>query len=421
MMKRFLLSAYSGALLTAGANEIAVTDVVLSQASASRVVTVSYRLGAKPAIVTVDFLTNGVSIGEANFSNVSGDVNRLVTETDSERTITWQPRELWPEQMLTNLTARVKAWPQEEPPDYLVVALADASAPQIAYYVSTNAFPGGGLANDMYRTSRLVMRRIKAADVRWKMGATAEDFESAGSDSTPKSSETAHYVTLTYDYFIGIYPITQEQYRRFTGASALGGYYTGYEDSAIRPRSGLNYNTIRGSGTGVAHTSVTSGSALGKLRSATDVDFDLPSDAEWEYACRAGTDTLLYSGANYTAANVYKLGWVYGNSQYPSPVSARETHAVGQKLPNAWGLYDLYGNTLEWCRDKYVGNLGTNDVFNPVGQSGDNRVMRGSRCDRTWDYARSSSRSSDIPNRSSGQATFYGFRVVCPVMLKYGR
>lgn len=420
MAKTFPLLAAAILPTIALSNEIAVSDVSLSQ-SESRLVTVSYKLGNKPAIVTVDFLTNGVSIGEENFSNVSGDVNCLVTETEDLRTIKWQPRNSWPGHTNGCFSAKVTAHPLEDPPDYMVVSLGDDTAPSIAYYVSTNAFPEGGLTNDIYRTSRLVMRRIRASGVRWQMGATVADFEQAGSTESPKEYETAHYVTLPDDYFIGIYPVTQEQYRRITGAGALGGEYTGYADSAIRPRCEVNYNSLRGSGTGTGHGSLTSGCAINKLRNLTGIDFDLPSDAEWEYACKAGTTWLLYTGESFTSANVNKLGWVHGNSMY-SDIEKRQTHAVGQKLPNPWGLYDMIGNTLEWCRDKYTANLGTNEVVNPIGTTGSDRVLRGFRFDRSWNkdgaHATTTYRAHYKENLGSGNETC-GFRVVCPVVLKY--
>ena len=394
---------------------ISISDVSIAQERADgfQLVTVSYRLGDVPAIVTVDFLTNGVSIGEQNFNNVVGAVNRLVTQTNMVHSIYWRPAKSCPGLGGAAVTAKVTAWKQDDPPDYLVVSLKDHSVPPIAYYVSTNALPGT-LADDAYRTSRIVMRRIKAANVKWQMGATVADFQAAGMTGEPLARETAHNVTLSYDYFIGIYPVTQEQYRRFTGASALGGYFNSHEDSAIRPRSGLNYNTVRGSGTGVEHSSVSSSSAIGKLRSVTGVDFDLPSDAEWEYACKAGTTHVLYTGDGYTESNVKKIAWVHSNS-------SSQTHPVGKKIPNAWGLYDMIGNTLEWCRDFWLDNLGTADVEDPlVVSSSNNRVMRGSRYDYSWKpYARTTYRSADIPNRSSAQAKAYGFRVMCPVLLKF--
>ena len=423
-----LTKLISGVVITAGAvstalsdNEISVSDVTVTQDSGTRLVTVSYKLTGQPAIVTVDFLTNGVSIGEGNFSNVAGDVNQLVTETEGERKITWQPLKSWPGYISSDFTAKVTAWLPEEPPDYLVVSLGDESALDRAYYVSTNALPHGGLTNDIYRTSRLVMRRIHAAGVRWQMGATKADYTQASLSGSPAARETAHHVILSYDYFMGIYPVTQEQYRRFTGESSLDGSYTAYADSAIRPRCGINYNSLRGSGTGTKHSSFTSGSAIGKLRAFTDIDFDLPSDAEWEYACKAGTTWLVYTGKKYTAANIYEIAWIYGNSMYSDPaINARQTHAVGRKLPNAWGLYDMIGNTLEWCRDKYVANLGTNEVVNPVTASGSGRVMRGYRFDRTHaDNATTTTyRQSYADNLGSGNNTC-GFRVMCPVTLKF--
>ena len=80
----------------------------------------------------------------------------------------------------------------------------------------------------------------------------------------------------------------------------------------------------------------------------------------------------------------------------------------------------MIGNTLEWCRDKYKANLGTNEVVNPIGTVGNERVLRGSRFNYSWTpYARTTYRSSDITYRSSDQAKAYGFRVVCPIGLKY--
>ena len=421
-MKHFILSLgmmFAAMSIFAAGNEIVVSDVVLSQNNSSRIVTVSYTLSGEPAIVTVDFLTNGVSIGEANFSNVSGDVNKLVTKTDSQCTIQWKPYQSWPDHIVNGMTAKVTAWLPEEPPDYLVVPLLEKSS-TVAYYVSTNALPEGGLANDIYRTTHLVMRRIHASGVRWQMGATAADYEQAKKTAVnPSAYETAHYVTLSKDYYMGIYPVTQEQYRRFTQSASLSGDFTGYADSYMRPRNGISYNNVRGKSTTTDHSSVGGSSAIGKLRSYTGIDFDLPSDAEWEYACKAGTTLLLYTGKAYSEANVYEIAWVYGNSLY-SDVNARQTHVVGQKLPNAWGLYDMIGNTLEWCRDFYVKNLGTDEVVDPVMKSGEHRVVRGFRYNISSNksYATTTFRGGENPGIINGDDGF-GFRVMCPITLKF--
>ena len=428
-MKVAVICAFAVAAAVCSAGEIAVSNVAIAQDAATKRVTVSYALGAAPAIVTVDFMTNcvtvvsedpyetvtnAVSIGEENFSNVQGDVNRLVSGEGSH-TITWQPTQSWPDRVLGPgvMTAAVTARAKDDPPDYMVVTLTDETAlPRVSYYVSTNALPDGGLSNDVYRTSRIVMRLIHAAGVRWRMGAVAADYSGSDSNVSLTTRENAHGVTLSEDYFIGIYEVTQGQGSHF---GAKGSAFTGYEDSPLRPSSNINYTKIRGSGTGNGHV-VKSGSALQKLRTLTDVDFDLPTSAQWEYACRAGTTSLLYTGEALVNANVYKVGWIYGNSAVDG---TRAAHAVGQKLPNAWGLYDMLGNSREWCLDWYYGTPSSADVVDPVGPAtGENRVLRGG------DYSRSikdfrpaaSYFSSDIEGRNGDQ---FGFRLACPVALKF--
>jgi len=391
---------------------ISVSNVTIKQNSLTRLVTVSYELGYVPAIITVDFLTNGVSIGEANFNNVFGAVNRVVVQTNAVHTIHWQPSKSWPGHSGAEISAKVTAWDPADPPDYMAVALGDTSIAPVTYYVSTNALPGT-LTDDVWRTSRLLMRRIHAANVKWRMGELEEDFIGAQKDDANvlKSNAKAHYVTLTEDYFIGVYPITQEQYRRFTGASSLGGAFTEYEDSPIRPRTGLNFEDIRGVGTGVDHA-VKNGSALYKMRDFTGIDFDLLTEAQWEYAGHAGVPGPLYSGKPLTSANVKELAWVW----HTDP----QTHPVGRKIPNNWGLYDMIGNMLEWCLDKYVEDLGSDDVVDPLTEEGSNRVMRSSRYNYSWTPShRVTYRGSDIEDRSHGQAMAYGFRVMCPLTFKF--
>ena len=396
------------------AGEISVSDVEIKQDISTRIVTVSYTLGANPAIVTVDFLTNSVSIGEENFSNVKGDVNRLVTG-GGRHTITWQPQESWPDRLLGPgvLTAAVTAHAKDDPPDYLVVALTEEEDfPGISYYVSTNALPDGGLANDIYRTSRIVMRRIRAAGVRWRMGAVKADYSGAASDLSVGNREKAHGVTLSEDYFIGIYEVTQAQGAKFGGK---GNYHTSYEDSPMRPSSNVKYETIRGSGTGNGHA-VKSGSALYKLRTLTGIDFDLPTSAQWEYACRAGTTTLLYTGKPLVNASVYEVGWIYGNS---AENGVRSPKAVGRKMPNAWGIYDMLGNCREWCLDTYNATPSPEDVVDPVGPADvTTRVFRGGDYSRTLkDFRASASWSSSESEDKFGE--MFGYRLMCPIALKF--
>ena len=436
MKKTMLAAALLACASAAIAGEISVSSVSISQDPRTRLVTVEYTLGDEPAIVTVDFLTNGVSIGEANFANVIGDVNRLVS-TPGRHVITWRPDKS-PIAGVSfagaQVKAEVKAWPKDDPPDYMVALLGanDTSMPRISYYVSTNALPGG-LENDEYRTTKLVMRRIHAAGVRWRMGAVEADFEGSPANNNKdgvnlnsvRPYETAHYVTLSEDYFIGIYQMTQEQFKQFTGEDYSGNDYLKTKpDYAMYPRHTMQYRFLRGNNVSkTSHVLGANTQHLQTLRTLTGIDFDLPTDAQWEYAARGGTTTLLWSGKTYTSDNVNEIEWVYNNTPLENAANGfeegdgkRHVHRVGLKPPNPYGLYDMLGNVYELCMDGWVEDLGTEDVTDPI-SDGSTAVSRGSCYDRSWSpYARATYRASCSVSSSSEMT---GFRVACPVALKF--
>ena len=160
------------------------------------------------------------------------------------------------------------------------------------------------------------------------------------------------------------------------------------------------------------------------------LDLCLPNEAQWEHACRARTDTALYSGGieilgQYNAPALDPIAWYGGNSgvgydleegsdssswpqmQYPNPKSG--TREVGKKQPNPWGLHDMLGNVWEWCADgmrTYSADMVIDDPLGPV-ETGAGRVLRGGSWD---DYARSCRSASRYYDRPDGQSIYAGFR-----------
>ena len=233
------------------------------------------------------------------------------------------------------------------PATYCVIDLSagsSASSYPVTYLASP---PSGGFNVDAFKTTKLVLRRIEAG--------------------TFKMQNTLN-VTLTKPFFCGIFEVTQKQYELITGTNPCSS--TSYGNGNTYPVHYVSYDMIRGSSNGAkwpSSSSVDASSFMGKLRVRTGLDFDLPTEAQWEYACRAGT-TTTYSYGNS----------VNGNYMWYADNSDSKSHSVGTKNANTWGLYDMHGNVYEWCLDWYASNLsGGIDPKGPSSSSGSNRVARG--------------------------------------------
>lgn len=239
--KRMLTAlAVSAALLAGGAFAAGPTikegSVTFAQDAASKRVTIGYELEGAPAIVTVDILTNGVSIGAEHLTHMAGDVNRRVEA--GAHAVSWQPCKAWRGNVVADgsVTAKVSAWALNEPPPYMVVDLAVKGGNAVRYFASAEELPYGGVTNDAYKTDLLVLRKCPAENVTWRMGAPANEAGRIG------ERETAHLVTLTNDFYIGVYPVTQKQY--FNLMSTWPSFYTARRE--MRPVQSLSFNQIRG-------------------------------------------------------------------------------------------------------------------------------------------------------------------------------
>ncbi len=378
---------------TAAAPQIGPNSVTLAQRGSQRI-SVTYLLTGGPAVVTVDFQTNGVSIGAARFTSLEGDVNQRVA--NGEHSLTWNVSEDWPEFKATgnSLTAVVTAWTDDCPPDYMALDLTGTEGTR--YYTCAEAVPGG-VTNDLYKTDRLLMRKIHACNKTFRMGSPAADL---GHSST----ETPHLVTFTKDFWLGVYPVTQRQ--QFLAYGNIDQCtFTDEADSATRPANGGSNKIFRN------NTSVTgnpnSPSVLRSLRAVTGVNLDLPTEAQWEFACRAGVDSALYSGWDLddvtTSDRLGELAWYAGNS-------GGETHPVGQKKPNAFGLYDMLGNVRELVLDMFSDPQSYNPTTDPVAANGNGQIYKGGSFNDPSGSCRTARRWTGSAIGWSATSPMYGFR-----------
>ena len=406
----FLLCLPVALLANPGAPQ--VSNVALHKPAAGTAI-VTFDLD-EDAIVTAQFVADGVPVADEIVRTISGDVNRKVS-AGTGRSFTWKARKDWPDHLVANFSVTVTAWPPLAPPDYMAVDLrADAATPRIRYYASSNAVPGG-VTNRIYKSDYLLMRRIPAAMVRHRQGSPATATVRA-------NNETAHYCTLSEDYYMAVYEFTEAQFALVGGSRTKTTSFdvADGEDARYYPLTGVYwYNNVRSDGHSVARTDPPNpNSILGKLNTRAGVStFDLPTDAQWEYACRAGTDTSLYDGteAAYNGSgltHLQALAWIGGDA----PNAGGHPHEVGLKAPNAWGLYDMLGNVREWCRDGKAAYANDADVADPM-LSG-NYMMRGG-CWNDGPYNCRSSYRNDSHGGWSGETNgnwkFYGFRVMCAI------
>ena len=397
------------------ATPVVVESSVRFEQGDSRVVTITYDLEGSDAVVTVDIQTNGVSIGAANFTNMEGDVNRLVRQGVG-RTVTWEPWSSWPDQRITDnsVTAVVTAWATNAPPPYMAVDLR--SWGNVNFYVSAEAVPGG-VGADIYKTTKMLMRRCPAAGVRWRTGAPPEEL--SDNTETEKKTMRAHYVAFSEDFYIGVYELTQAQYVNFrTTVEGSAPTNPSKFQGDKRPLENYSYDYMRGSCSTYRWDqdghAVSSTSPLARLRSLSGIDtFDLPTEAQWEFACRAGTMSALYNGHELFGSN-YRTDLLDPIAVYRANSNSKSA-PVGTKEPNAWGLYDTLGNLFEWCLDRLTDEtavgfqMSPDAVIDPLGaETGNYRVRRGGCMASNAVYNRASYRSAS--NYTSSAYTI-GFRV----------
>jgi formylglycine-generating enzyme required for sulfatase activity len=295
-------------------------------------------------------------------------------------------------------------------PDYMVVDLSPVAVDRVAYYPGAEWLPGGLLENGDYRSSKLVMRHIYAKGATFRMGSLGEAGRSA--------DEYAHTVTLTNDFWLGVFEATYAQFNLF-GAGV----------ESVRPLRNIAYNTLRGNATEYAWPIKPSpDSYFGKIRAATGLPFDFPAEAQWEFASRAGYGEGRMGDGSLIVDLASDGSMIYAAKEqacYGKPWSKTDCSVIGGSFkPNAWGLYDMYGNESEYCVDWYKVDISAN-VNGEVVTEGDRvmvedklelcKIVRGGCFSSAYNGCRSAERNYYMPLSNKHEAGFrlystYGFQ-----------
>ena len=290
-----------------------------------------------------------------------------------------------------NKTVQAAAKEQKEKGLYMIVDLTKTGKRAITYL---DEAPKGGWS-DEFKTKKIALRKIAPGSFEYLKGK---------------------FFKITKPFYIGVFEVTQKQYEMTMKTNPSSKDTRG----DMRPVDSVSYIDIRGSNKGLGWPKdgvVDGNSYLGKLRKRIGLDFDLPTEVQWEYACRAGTT----GDFNVDGIEMVKLGKCADNG------GMSDFHVkVGSFMPNAWGLYDMHGNVWERCVDRskdarpgYFEFFGWNSEpketeSDPKGMAvGLSRIVRGG----SWCHPPANCRSSfrgrvDTGNRGGD----VGFRLACPAV-----
>jgi len=218
------------------------------------------------------------------------------------------------------------------------------------------------------------------------------------------ADESPHHVEISRPFFMGVYEVTQEEYEKVMGANPSHFKNVPGQDTRSFPVETVSWDNA------VEFCRKLSERLEERQAGRT---YRLPTEAEWEYSCRAGTSTPFHYGASLSSEQAnFNGGSPYGGAAKGRFL--RQTTTVGSYQPNAFGLFDMHGNVWEWCADWYDDKYYQQSLRqNPQGpQTGTARVLRGgSWQDYGWN-CRAASRELDGPE---GRRNYLGFRVVCEI------
>lgn len=244
------------------------------------------------------------------------------------------------------------------------------------------------LKTDVEWANSLGMKLVVIPPGKFTMG-------SQESEEIRDDNEDQVQVTLTHSFWLGKHEVRQSEWQQIMGTQPWQGAENG-RDGDQYPATSVTWEDAREFCRKLTHRERHAG------RLASGWVYELPTEAQWEYACRAGTTTAYSFGAN--DADLGDFAWFERNAQ---AIDEKYAHQPGQKKPNPWGLHDMHGNVWEWCRDKYSDTLpGGRDP--EVTERGSLRVVRGGSWSLNYWFCRSAYRNWMSPDF---ELTNLGFRV----------
>ena len=347
-------------------------------------------------------VSNGTDVFEIPFSELSGDIRSAAA--GRELSLSWDSSASatvsagWLAANKDALAFSLKLTPTW--PKYLVLNLSEGAEAATWPVTALSERPGCGWT-DAYKTTNLVLRHVRVyGGTTFTCGSPVTEWgHPVRADGTPRGENEAT-VTLTNDFYIGVFELTEKQYEQIVGTAAFTATKPTFPKSTswAMLRGTLGYTGDTSYNKAWPHTtSVQEGSLVDKLQTKvafgglvpTGWKFELPTAAQWEYACRAGSTGPWGNGAGfalYTDSN--------GRLQDPSANamawhnynSGGSSHAVGGKVPNPWDLYDMHGNVSEMCIDFHGGGSGTMAGTEPKGAAVYNQAYVGYRVVRGGNY-----------------------------------
>lgn len=240
-------------------------------------------------------------------------------------------------------------------------------------------------ARTKYFTNNIGMKFVWIPPGSFMMGSPKEEVER---EPYWKADEKQHGVTLTRGFYMGVHLVTQQEWQVVMRNNPS--HFQGEENL---PVDGVSWEDCQ--------------RFIMKLRASDSRPYRLPTEAEWEYACRAGTATPFHFGETISTDQANYLGdFIYAKGERGA--NRRKTTAVDSFPANAWGLHDMHGNLFQWCQD-WLGAYPASAAADPKGAVlGDYRVLRGGAWNSNPEWCRSAYRAMNFPD---SREPIFGFRL----------